>query len=166
MEALIQTFHIDWRLIVAQMINFAIVFVVLWRFVFRPLSKIMTERTATIEKGLQQARDIEALASSTKTEQAELLKHARQEANAIVANAQAAAAEQRTKALTTAKAEVTAIVQQGKEQMAQERVAMVRDARKELADVVIAATGQVISDMADSKLDKKMVEKSLSGVTK
>lgn len=166
MEALIQTFHIDWRLIVAQMINFAIVFLVLWRFVFRPLSRVMAERTATIEKSLAQSRDTEALVAKTKAEQEVLLQQARHNANTIVAEAQAAASEQRKKALATAKSEVASIVEQGKQQMAQERMAMVRAAKQELADVVIAATGKVVADIADTKLDKKMVEKTLSSVTK
>ena len=60
MDTLLGTFHIDWRLLVAQIINFAIVFAVLYRFVVKPLQKVMLERTAKIEQGLKDAENARA----------------------------------------------------------------------------------------------------------
>ena len=59
MESIIKTFHIDWKLMIAQIINFAIVVGIIWYFAIRPLIKKMTERTKTIEKSLEDAKKIE-----------------------------------------------------------------------------------------------------------
>ena len=59
MEELIQTFHIDWKLLIAQLINFAIVLFVLWKFAIKPLSKTMDKRTNDIEKSIDDAKKIE-----------------------------------------------------------------------------------------------------------
>ena len=56
MDSLISTFHIDWHLIVAQLVNFAVVILVLWRFALKPLGKLMDERGQTIAGGLENAK--------------------------------------------------------------------------------------------------------------
>ena len=56
MDSIISTFHIDWKIIIAQMINFGVVFVVLYIFALKPLSKLMTERGEKIETGISDAK--------------------------------------------------------------------------------------------------------------
>lgn len=56
MESIISTFHIDWKIIIAQAINFAAVFAVLYVFALKPLSKLMAERSEKIGKGIQDAK--------------------------------------------------------------------------------------------------------------
>ena len=50
------TFHIEGRLLIAQFVNFAIVFALLYFFVIKGLMKLMKGRTETIEKGLTDAK--------------------------------------------------------------------------------------------------------------
>ena len=56
MESIISTFHIDWKIIIAQVINFGVVFVVLYIFALKPLSKLMAERSEKIAKGVDDAK--------------------------------------------------------------------------------------------------------------
>ncbi|MEX2029276.1 MAG: ATP synthase F0 subunit B [Candidatus Paceibacterota bacterium] len=56
MDSLISTFHIDWKIIIAQAVNFGIVFVVLYIFALKPLNKLMEERKERIQKGLSDAK--------------------------------------------------------------------------------------------------------------
>ena len=56
MESIIETFHIDWKIIIAQAINFGVVFVVLYIFALKPLSKLMAERSERISKGIEDAK--------------------------------------------------------------------------------------------------------------
>ena len=52
MDSLITTFHIDWKIVIAQVINFGIVFAVLYFFALKPLSKLMKEREDIISKAI------------------------------------------------------------------------------------------------------------------
>ena len=56
MESIISTFHIDWKIIIAQMINFGIVFTVLYIYALKPLGKLMSERGEKIETGIKDAK--------------------------------------------------------------------------------------------------------------
>src|SRR3989344_1897387 len=56
MNEFIATFHIDWKLMVAQIINFALVFVVFYLLAAKPLSKLIKNRTKEIQTGLSNAK--------------------------------------------------------------------------------------------------------------
>jgi len=56
MESIISTFHIDWKIIIAQAVNFGVVFVVLYIFALKPLGKLMAERSEKIGKGIEDAK--------------------------------------------------------------------------------------------------------------
>ncbi len=61
MDSIISTFHIDWKIIIAQAINFSIVLVVLYIYALKPLSKLMSERSEKIEKGIEEAKKSDEL---------------------------------------------------------------------------------------------------------
>ncbi|MBI3305605.1 ATP synthase F0 subunit B [Candidatus Nomurabacteria bacterium] len=61
MDSIISTFHIDWKIIIAQAVNFGIVFAVLYIFALKPLNKLMAERTEKIKKGIDDAKKSEEM---------------------------------------------------------------------------------------------------------
>lgn len=56
MDSIISTFHIDWKIIIAQAVNFGVVFVVLYIFALKPLGKLMAERSEKIARGIDDAK--------------------------------------------------------------------------------------------------------------
>jgi F-type H+-transporting ATPase subunit b len=61
MESIISTFHIDWHIIAFSAFNFGVVFIVLYIFALKPLSKLMAERSDKIAKGLDDAKKSDQL---------------------------------------------------------------------------------------------------------
>ena len=61
MEGIITTFHIDWKIILAQAVNFGIVVAVFYFFALKPLTKLMSERAEKIAKGIEDARKSDEL---------------------------------------------------------------------------------------------------------
>ena len=56
MADLINTFHIDWRLMIAQLFNFGIVFLAFYLLAAKPLRKLMQERGDLISKGVEDSK--------------------------------------------------------------------------------------------------------------
>lgn len=56
MQEFINTFHIDWKLMIAQLFNFGIVFLAFYLLAAKPLRKIMQDREEEIKTGLQSAK--------------------------------------------------------------------------------------------------------------
>ena len=55
MEAL-ESLGIDWKMLVAQVVNFIILLLILRKFLFGPIVKLLDDRRKTIEKGLSDAK--------------------------------------------------------------------------------------------------------------
>lgn len=161
MDSLISTFHIDWKIIIAQAINFAIVFFVLYRYALRPLGTLMEERKNEIEKGLSDAKINADTLSNTQNEYANALLEARKEANEIVSKAKKDAQAEKEKILASAKLEAEKQIAQGKNDLANEKVKMIDEAKKELASLVISATEKVLDGTLKSPISTELIEKSI-----
>ncbi|MBP9715274.1 MAG: F0F1 ATP synthase subunit B [Candidatus Pacebacteria bacterium] len=146
MEEFVETFHIDWKLMIAQIINFGLVFLVFYFLAAKPLRKLMKERTEEIEGGLVNAKTNEELLKATKTEYESALQKARLEADAIFNESKKEVVKKREEMLENAKKEVATMIDAGKKSLEQEKTKMVNDAKNELASLAILAAEKVMQE--------------------
>jgi len=164
MDELIKTFHIDWKLLIAQIVNFGIVLFVLWRFALKPLMKVMDKRSQDIVKSLDEAKQIEEnLARSEKDRETKIMT-AKKDAAKIIEEAREQAGKQGQKIIEEAKGEVQTIVSAAKEQMVQEKKNMILEVKAEVSSLVIATTKKVLSEVVDENIDKQIIEKTLNNL--
>lgn len=159
MESLIETFHIDAKLLLAQVINFTIVFAVLYWFAFKPLAGVMKERSEKIAKGLADAEKIEKKLAETKAEFDKTVSQAKKQANEILEKAAAEAEEKRSRTISKAKEEIGAIISQEKQKMQSEKAATLKEIKKEMADLVVASVEKILGEKMDAKKDKEIIKK-------
>lgn len=159
MESLIETFHIDYRILIAQIINFGIVFAVLYFFALKPLMKIMAERTKKIEQGLNDAKEIERKLASTDEQYTAKMKEAKTEAAKIMEKAVQQAEEKRTEMINKAKEEIGAIINQEKAQMQSEKAKVLKEIKIEIAELVAVSLEKVLEGKLDEKKDREMIKK-------
>ena len=161
MEGLITTFHIDWRLMLAQLINFGVVVFVVWHFFLRKLMKTMGDRSATIEQSLEQAKQIEAEVQRTQEQSDKTIVEAKRQAAAILHQADEQARTRQEKIAQETQDKVKTLVTQAKEQIEQQKHSMLEQVKEELADVVAQAAGKILAKKLDSAEDKKFITESL-----
>ncbi len=149
MDSIISTFHIDWKIIIAQAINFGVVFVVLYIFALKPLSKLMEERSEKISKGVDDAKTNATTLLKTKAEYDEMLSKAQIEASKIFQEGKKEAENKKALMLEDAKKEVALVVENGKKTLEAEKVKMVEDAKKEIVSLAMLATEKLISSKQD-----------------
>ena len=164
MDSLISTFHIDWHIIIAQLVNFAVVFAVLYYFALKPLKKLMDERSATISGGLDNAKKQEELLKAQQTEYDAVLAKARVEAQNIMKDVKKDAEQKRAQILAMAQDESKAIFENGKKQLGDEKMKMLDDAKKELVTLVVSATSKVLGENVGEKIEAKLVEDSIKKI--
>lgn len=161
MESLIQTFHINYSLLLAQVVNFAIVFLVLYKFALKPLTKVMHERTATIEKGIEDAKVAVTSLEDAQKDAKQLLTQTKIEAQEIVKKAQLDADTKKQQMIEQAKAQVGVIVDSAKQQINQEKLKMIAEAKAEIGSLVIESTRAILSGAINKDVDASIV-KSIS----
>ncbi|MFC1687673.1 F0F1 ATP synthase subunit B [Patescibacteria group bacterium] len=164
MEDFIETFHVDWKLLIAQLINFAIVLFVVWKWALKPLMKTMSKRSDEIEKSLKDARRIEEELANTEKSKEEKILAAQKEAQAIIENATKETERIKTEKIEATKQEAKEVVEKAKQQIEAEKDKMIADARKEVGGLVIAATEKVIGKKMDDSTDKKLVDDTVQSV--
>ena len=161
MDALIETFHIDLSLLIAQVINFAIVFFVIYYFALRPLLGVMRERTEKIEKGLDDAKKIEKKLATTEDEYEKRMAEARKEANIILEKASEQSEKKKQETIKKAKEEIGVIINQEKAKMQAEKAVTLREIKGEVADLVVLTVEKILEEKMDSKKDKELIKKMI-----
>jgi F-type H+-transporting ATPase subunit b len=144
MDSIISTFHIDWKIIIAQAFNFGVVFVVLYIFALKPLGKLMAERSGKIEKGINDAKANAEILRKTEAEYDQVLQKAKAEANTIFQTGKKEAEAKKTEMMEEAKTEVAGIIANGKKTLEAEKTKMVDDARQEIAALAIQAAKKIM----------------------
>ncbi|MDD4900892.1 MAG: F0F1 ATP synthase subunit B [Patescibacteria group bacterium] len=159
MDNLIATFHLNLSLLIAQVINFAIVLAVLYWFAFKPLTKMMNERAEKISQGLADAKRVEEKLAQTEKDYGRQLAEAKKQANVILEKAARDTEAKKAEMVVRAKEEIGAIINQEKQKMQAEKAKTLHEIKAEVADLVVAAVEKVLSKKLDKKEDMEMIRK-------
>ncbi|PIP69253.1 ATP synthase F0 subunit B [Candidatus Nomurabacteria bacterium CG22_combo_CG10-13_8_21_14_all_32_8] len=158
MESIINTFHIDYKIIIAQIFNFVIVFVVLYIYALKPLSKLMKERSEKIEKGISDAKSNAEILNNTKAEYEEVLAKARKEADKIFQDGKKEAESKKALMLEKAKEEVAILIEGGKKNLENEKLKIIGEAKEEIASISIKIAEKILSSKIDGSFDEKTMK--------
>lgn len=144
MADIVKQFGINGPLLIAQIVNFALLLFVLQRFLYRPLVKFLDERRSIIAKSLTRAKEVDEAYAKTTALRDEVLAKARREAEEIVKKA---AVDARVKAEDILK-EVAALQQRlmadARASIEAEREAAMAKLRDEIADIIVASTEKLL----------------------
>ena len=159
MEPLISTFNIDVRLLVAQAINFAVVFAVLYFFALKPLVKTMAERSEKIDKSLKDAAEIEKRLALTEKEKNEVITAAKKQANLIIEEADKRGEERRNELIAKAKEDIGQVINAEKEKMQRDKAETLKEIKKEVADLVVLSVEKLLNEKMTSDKDRELIKK-------
>lgn len=158
---ILELFGVDWKLMLAQLVNFAIVVVILWWFALKPLTQTMQKRSDEIKKGLSDAEAAgERLEKVEEDVKAELQK-AKVEAVKILEKAKQQSDESRQANIDKTKQEVEVLITKAKQQIASEKDSMVTEVKGEVAKMIVTALEKILSKEISKDLDKKYIDKVL-----
>ncbi len=146
MDSLISTFHIDFKLMIAQLFNFALVFICLYFIAAKPLRKLIDDRDEEIKKGLADAKANAEILENTAKESEAAMRKARTEANEIFDKAKKEVEKKKTEMLENAKKEVSDMLAQGKKMLDSEREKMIAEAKNEVVGLVVSATEKILAE--------------------
>lgn len=141
---LLQKLGVDWRLLLAQIVNFTILLTVLTLFVYRPLLRLIDERRERIRKSMEDADKIahekEALARARQ----EALRTIDQECGALLEKAKNDAEHLKAEILRAADIEAKNLLAKGHEQLRSERAQALREMQKVLATAILQMTEKIL----------------------
>lgn len=145
MEDFINTFHVDWKIMLAQILNFGLVFLALYALAAKPLRKLISERTLEISKGLENAVLSREIKESADKEYKDALARANKDANDLFEKAKKEANLKKEEMLANAKTEADVILANGKKALEVEKIKILEDAKKDLASLAVLAAEKIMS---------------------
>lgn len=157
-------FGLNLKLFIAQLVNFAIVLFVLWKWVFGPVTKGLKARTEKIEQSLQTAESIEKDKTEFETWKASEIAQVRKEASEIVNKAKEDAVVVKNDIAEQAKQEKQKILDQAQKEMGMEKEKVISEIKQEMAELVVAASEKIIRTKLDSAKDKELISQSIKSV--
>ncbi len=160
-QGIARTFGVDWTHLIAQIISFCIVCVLLQRFAYKPVLKMLEERRQQIAQGKANAEQIKAELSRTEARRKEMLDQANVQANKLIEEARAAAARVQEQETQKAIAAAEQVMVKAREASAQERTRMLAELKREfgrlLVDATAKVTGKILTPEDQQRLDEEAV---------
>jgi F-type H+-transporting ATPase subunit b len=126
---ILNNFGFNPLLFAAQIVNFLIIFYLLKRFMFKPVLALLEKRKQDAKSASENSEKAAILLEKTKTEEKELLKKAKQEADKYIASARAQSDALQKEAETEAKKKIDAMISDAREQIQLET----KEAEKKIA---------------------------------
>lgn len=154
-QGIVETFGIDWPMLIAQAINFLIVAFVIWKFAFKNILSTIKEREKQIADSLRNADKIKLELEETEKQQQETLQEASLEAKKTISIAQEQAKAFIEEQKEDARKQAEEIITKAKLAMEQERERVLREAREEIASLVVLTTSKVLSkDLSEEEKER------------
>jgi F-type H+-transporting ATPase subunit b len=162
MEPILQSLGINIPSVVWHMINFLILIWILQRFLYRPVLRMLDERSTRIRDSLAQAEEVRNQTARLEEESRTILEDARREGQQLLTQARANAERIVTEATSRAQGEADRIVERAREELVRERDQAFQELRAQIADLTVSAAGHVIGRSLDDSAHRELVREFLA----
>lgn len=157
MEAL----GIDWKLLIAQVVNFLILLILLTKFLYKPIVKMLDNRAGKIEAGLKAAEKSQQDLKKADVDAEKIREKAYKEANEILVNAKTEATTEAKQIVSKAETQAEEIRKYAAEEALSSKDKAVRQAKGELSNLVTLALGKIIGEQISESDKQKLTDKAI-----
>ena len=156
MEAL-SKLGIDFKVMIAQIINFGILIAVLTKLLYKPILHALDQRRKRIEESLKMATEIETKSAKMEEEMGHKRDLAKKESAEIVGEAKATAEKDRAKILISAAEESDRVKKAAREQIELDRQAMLDETKKRVGKLaLLLVTRSLKQDMGEEFYERNI----------
>ncbi|WP_182187943.1 F0F1 ATP synthase subunit B [Pectinatus frisingensis] len=148
--------NIDGTLL-AQLVNFIVLVILLKKFAYKPIMKMLHDRQAKIANSIESAENDEKKAQQVLGEYQKQLADARVSAQSIVDKAMKRAQEEHDASIAQTKQEIEQMRKNAKEDIARDRERAAMQLKGEVVSLSMAAASKIIAANMDESANKKLV---------
>lgn len=151
-------FGVEWPFFIAQLVNFAILFFLLKRFLYKPILDMLEKRRVEIEEGLAQAKKMGEDAKVFDAEHAELMKKAKKESQTIVENAVLAGEKIRDGIIKDTAEKSKEMLASAELRIEEEKKKMLGEVKGEVLTLASSIVEKILNEKMDGEHDKKFIQ--------
>ncbi len=150
--------------LLVQLINFAIMFVVLNAWVVKPIMRMLNKRREVVAQGIEDARVAAEARANAERDAEKVLKEAQEKAGLMIKEAQERASVAAREITAAAEAETAKNREVALAELEEERNRMLTDLRGQIVTLSIAAAQKLIGENLDEKRQRVLLDEFFSGV--
>ena len=151
--------------LIAQVVNFLILLGLLYLVAYKPLMRMLDERSRKVKESMEQTELIRQQAEQAEEEVKKQIEAASKEGQEIIARATRTGEETRQKAQQEARQDADVLMNRARVEIQRERDEAIDELRQEFADLTILAAGKVIDQTLDKQAHRKLIDKVLNEST-
>lgn len=157
---------IDFPSLIAFLVNFAILMGVLYLVAYKPILRMLDERSRRVKESMDQAEALkEQVAKGEEQIQAHLAE-ARKETQGIAAQATQMGERLKEEARVQARQEAEAIIVRARAEIQRERDTAIDELRRQFADLAVLAAGKIIKERVDRAAHQRLIDEVLEESTR
>lgn len=147
--------------LLTQLVSFLILFAILGRLLYKPVTKLLDERSKRIRESLEAAERAREEATSAAERVEHEIVEARVQGQGLIAEAREAASRFRAEQEQRTREAADAFLERARADVARERDAAVEEVRREFAALAIDAAERVIDKSLDLDTHRGLIENVL-----
>ncbi len=151
--------------LLAQIVNFVVLFGLMYLVAFKPVMKMLDERSRRIKESMEQTEYIKEQAVHAEEEVKRQIEAAGGEGREVIARAVRTGEEVRQRAQQEARQEATTLIDRARGEIQRERDDAIGGLRAEFADLTILAAEKVIDQSLDKETHRQLIDKALDEST-
>ena len=144
-----------------QLVTFVVVFGALYLLLYRPMTRMLDARANRIRESLEAADRARQEAASSAEQVERELGDARNQGQALIAEARTAASQFRQQEDARTRAEMEAMLERARAEIERERDAAVEQVRRQFAELAITAAERVVERSLDKDAHAQLIDKVL-----
>ena len=157
---------VNWPILITQVVTFIILLLLLRLFAYKPIMRMMDERSKRIRESIDQAESVKQASLHAEEQVKKQLEEASREGQERLARALKAGEDVKQKAQADARREAEALIERARGEIRQERDDAIGEVRREFADLTVLAAGKVIEKSLDKEEHRELIEKVLGSKQK
>ena len=148
--------------ILIQLVNFVLLLVILRLVAYKPIVRMLDERSRRIRESMERAEEIQRQAARTEEEFTRRLADARREGQEIITQAEKIADRMRQEEIDKTRKQVEEMRTMAIADIAREREQAVTELRQQVADLALFAAGRVVGKSLDRKAHYQLINEALA----
>ncbi len=136
MSGILDVFGIDWRLLLVNGVNFGLLMLALWYFLYAPITRTLNARRELVEKGVFDARRAQEELQAIEAARGEKLAAAAREADEALSQARRAAGEKERELLARGEAAASRLLAEAEAQAGEMKARALQESKEEVAKLI------------------------------
>lgn len=154
----------EWQMGLFNLINFLIVFLILKKFAFGPIQKVLKEREEKTKESVENFTKARTVLGEAELKAQTIVDEAKVAANQVREQATEDGKQIGEQMKDKARKEIELLIAQAKKNMEIDREKMQTEIRQEASTLIVAATEKILREKISDKKDQELVEEAINSI--